>query len=91
MDGSRVSGNVWTVGNNYILKTGKREVLLKNLIISKDLHKQGFSSSLPISTKEGKEYLDGKDVFILTHGVKGNPLPRTYRFDDNRIKFSEKC
>lgn len=90
MDGSKVIGNVWKVGNNYILKTEKRETLMKNLKISKALHNQGFSSSLPVLTKTGKEYLDGKDVFILTRGVKGDPLSRTHRFGDNRIKFSEK-
>ena len=89
-DGSKVSGNVWMVGSDYILKTGNREVLMKNLKISKELHKQGFSSSLPILTKTGEEYLDGKDVFILTRGIKGEPLPRSDRFGDNRIKFGEK-
>ena len=78
------------VGSDYILKTGNREVLMKNLKISKELHKQGFSSSLPILTKTGEEYLDGKDVFILTRGIKGEPLPRSDRFGDNRIKFGEK-
>jgi len=90
MDGSRVTGNLWTVGNDYILKTRKREVIMKTLKISKALYNQGFSSSLPILTKTGEEYLDGKDIFILTRGIKGNPLSRTHRFGDNRIKFGEK-
>ncbi len=90
MDGSKVSGNVWMVGSDYVLKTGKREALMKNLKISKELHKQGFSSSLPILTKTGQEYLDGEEVFILTRGVKGSPLPRSDRFGDDRIKFAEK-
>lgn len=76
MDGSRVTGNLWTVGNDYILKTGKLEVIMKTLKISKALYNQGFSSSLPILTKTGEEYLDGKDIFILTRGIKGNPLSK---------------
>jgi hypothetical protein len=53
MDGAKVSGNVWTVGKDYILKAGDREKIFKNLNISKALHKQGFTSSLPILTKTG--------------------------------------
>ena len=70
MDGAKVSGNVWTVGNDYILKTGKREALIKNLRIAKELHKLGFSSSLPVLTKDGKEYVDNEEIFVLTHGIR---------------------
>lgn len=90
MDGAKVSGNVWKVGNDYILKTGDREKLMKNLKISKALHKQGFVSSLPVPTKTGDEYLDGKELFILTQGLKGSPLPKSDRFGDHRIQFGEK-
>lgn len=90
MDEAKVSRNVWIVGNDYILKAGNREKLMKNLKISKVLHKQGFSSSLPVLTKTGDEYLDDKELFILTHGLKGNPLSKSDRFGDNRVKFGEK-
>lgn len=90
MDGAKVSGNVWAVGKDYILKTGDREKLLKNLNVSKALHKQGFTASLPIPTKTGSEYLEGKEIFILTQGIKGSPLPRSYRFGDNCKEFGEK-
>lgn len=90
MGGSKVSGNVWTVGENYILKTGDRENLMKNLKVSKALHKQGFVSSIPVPTKTGSEYLEGKEIFILSHGLKGKPLPQTDRFGENRFSFGEK-
>ena len=90
MDGAKVSGDVWTVGSEYILKTGDRVKLLKNLKVSKALNKQGFASSVPVLTKTGKEYHDGKELFILTHGLKGNPLPKSDRFGDNRASFGEK-
>lgn len=35
MDGAKVSGNVWTVGKEYILKAGDREKILKTLIFLK--------------------------------------------------------
>lgn len=90
MDGAKVSGNVWTVGNDYILKTGDREKLMKNLKVSKALHKQGFASSLPVPTKTGSEYLNDKELFILTQRFKGNPLPKSDRFGDKRAEFGEK-
>ncbi|ABN54339.1 MAG TPA: AraC family transcriptional regulator [Hungateiclostridium thermocellum] len=88
-NGSKVSGNIWSVGSDYFLKTGKRELLLKKIKISKEFHRQGFSS-LPILTKTGEEYVDGKDIFILTRGFAGSPLPKSDRFGDNRVKFGEK-
>lgn len=88
-DGAKTSGNVWRVGNDYILKTGSREKLIKNIKISKALHKQGFVSSLPVLTKTGDEYLNQKEPFVLTQGLKGNPLTKSDRFGDSRIKFGE--
>jgi len=82
MDGSKVSGNVWAVGNDYILKCGDCEKIMKNLKISKALHRQGFVSSLPVLTKTGREYFEGKDFFILTGRLKGRPLPKSERFGE---------
>ncbi len=90
MDGAKVSGSVWTVGADYILKTGDREKLMKNLKVAKALSKQGFVSSLPLSTKTGAEYLNGKEIFILTRGLKGSPLPKSDRFGNSRIEFAKK-
>lgn len=90
MDGVEVYGNVWKVGKDYILKTGDREKLLKNLSVSKALQRQGFTSSLPVLTKTGNEYLDGSEIFILTQGLKGNPLAKSDRFGDDCGKFGEK-
>jgi AraC-like DNA-binding protein len=90
MDGAKVSGNVWTVGSDFILKTGSREKLMKNLKVAKALSKQGFHSSLPVPTKTGSEYLDGKELFILTFGLNGNPLPKSDRYGSSRIDFGKK-
>lgn len=90
MDGAKVSGNAWKVGKDYILKTGDRDKLLKNLNVSKALHKLGFTSSLPIPTKTGNEYLEGNEVFILTQGLRGNPLPKSDRYGDDCEEFGEK-
>ena len=75
MDGAKVSGSVWTVGNDYILKTGNREKLMKNLTIAKALSKQGFASSLSVPTKTGAEYLDGKGFLSLLAVSKAARCP----------------
>ena len=89
-DGTKVSGRVFTVGTDYILKTGEREKLMKNMKVAKALSKQGFDASLPVPTKQGFAYLDGKEPFVLTHAVKGNPLPKPDRFGNNCIEFGKK-
>jgi len=90
MDGTKISGNVWSVGEEYILKTGDRAKLLKNLRVSKALTVQGFTASTPVPTKAGTEYLDGEDIFVLTRGIKGSPLAKSDRFGDNRREFGKK-
>lgn len=84
----QVSENVWTVGNEYILKFGKREHLTKNLKISKALHTQGFNSTLPVLTKSGEEFVEDKDTFTLTLALKGKQLPISHRFGDNCISYA---
>ena len=81
---------VWAVGNDYILKTGNRDSLLKNLKVAKALQKQGFTASLPVQTKSGSEYLDGENIFVLSHSLNGNPLSKADRFGDAQIDFGEK-
>ncbi|NLL38100.1 MAG: helix-turn-helix domain-containing protein [Clostridiales bacterium] len=89
MDGAKVSGNVWSVGNEYILKSSSRDKLMKNLKIAKALHHQGFVSSLPVLTKTGSEYLDDKEIFILIRGLNGKPLSKSDILGNNRVKFGE--
>lgn len=90
MGGAKVSGSVWTVGSDFILKTGKRDMLIKNLKVSKAISRQGIAASLPVTTKTGAEYLDGEEVFVLTRGLKGSPLPSADRFGDSRAEYGIK-
>ena len=90
MDGVKESGSVWTVGADYILKTSDREKIMKNLKVAKALSIRGFTSSLPVPTKMGAEFLDGKESFILSHSLKGSPLPKPDRFGSSRIDFGKK-
>ena len=90
MDGAKVSGNVWSIGEEYILKTEKRESLLNNLKVAKALEMQNFAVATPIPTKSGEEYLDGDNITVLTCGIKGSPLPGSDRFGEKRREYGRK-
>lgn len=91
-DGSKISGSVWAVGSDYILKAGDRDALMKSIRIAKALHGHGFASSLPVMTKDGKEILDGPggQAFTLTLRMKGAPLPRSEKFGGDCTGYAEK-
>ena len=90
MDGAAISGNVWSFGDGYILKTGERIPMLKNLNIQKALADEGFTAAVPIQTKSGTDYLEGKQIFTLTHKIPGEPLSKTERFGENRYEYGYK-
>ena len=83
MEGTQVSASIWSVGGDYFLKTGSRERLRKNLTVAKALHRQGFAAAMPVLTKAGEDYLEGEALFVLTHIIPGNPLPRSDRLGGN--------
>lgn len=90
MDGSKVSGNVWALGDEYIFKTGERDRLLKDMRLHKALTRQGFTTTVPITTKSGAEYLDRGIISVLMRKTPGGPLGKTERFGDNRREFGLK-
>jgi len=90
MDGAKVSGNVWSIGEDYILKTAKRDSMLNNLKVAKALAAQSFMAATPIPTKSGEEYLDGDNITILTRGITGISLSKSDRFGENRKEFGRK-
>ncbi|WP_313165230.1 helix-turn-helix domain-containing protein [Sedimentibacter sp.] len=90
MDGTKISGNVWLVGEDYILKAGSRERMLTNMKVAKALAAQGFVASTPVLSKSGKEYLDKGQIVVLTRGIKGNPLSKPDRFGESRREFGKK-
>lgn len=89
--GERVDDTEWKIGNDYILKTGDRAQRIKHLKISNALGKYGFPSALPIKTKTGEEFLDGGDIFILYHVIKGAQLDDEVFHGDNRCQYAEEC
>jgi len=85
-----ISTNIWTLGDDYILKTGERSRMLKDLRLRKALAKQGFTAAVTISTKSGEDYLDGERIYTLTQKIPGEPLSKRDRFGENRREFGEK-
>ena len=83
--------NVWNIGDQYMLKTGKNITGLKtNIEISKGLVKQGMLSSHPIVTIKGDDFItEGDRYYILTNRIKGEPLTSEERYGENRIKISK--
>ena len=90
LDGAKVSGNVWKVGGDYVLKFGPRDQMLKNIRITKALAAQGFTAAKTLTTKTGDEYIDGEQIFALYHSLPGSPLSKADRFGDNRCDFGYK-
>jgi len=90
MDGTKISGNVWRLGDDYVLKVGQRDYMLKNIRITKALGANGFTAAKLVATKEGKDYIDGEVIVTLTHSLSGFPLAKVHRFGDNRREFGQK-
>jgi len=89
MDGAKVAGNVWRVGD-YILRTAPREKLVRNICIAEALAAQGMPAALPAPTKEGETFLGEREVFLLTKGLPGAPLDKADRFGEDREAYGEK-
>ena len=90
MDGAKVAGNVWRVGNNFILKSGERDKMLKDLRTQKALAAHGFTTAAPVLTKTSEEYVDGERIYTLVNKVPGSPLAKTDRFGEKRYEFGLK-
>lgn len=90
IDGTKVSGNVWSLGDDYILKTGERSRLLKDLRLRNALAAQGFAASAPVLTTAGQDFLDSERIYILMKKIPGEPLNKTDRFGDERHTFGFK-
>lgn len=91
VNGEKTDDTKWTVGGDYILKTGERVKRIKHLNVAKALGKQGFSAATPIKTKDGEEFLDGDDIFILSYAVKGAPLGAEELYGECRSRCAEEA
>ena len=78
----------WQIGEDYYIKTNERSKMIRNINIANALFKQGLVSEfLPIKTRQGNDYLDGENVFLLTKKI-GEPL-NLRPLNDNEIEKLE--
>jgi AraC-like DNA-binding protein len=71
---NEIEWQIWKIGDDLYLKTNERSKMVKNIRIAKALQKEGLLSEfLPVPTKSGDDYVDGKHIYLLTKKV-GEPL-----------------
>ena len=90
MDGAKVSGNVWKVGDDYVLKVGPRDQMLRNIRITNALAAEGFTAATLLPTKTGAPYMDGEQITALYHQLPGSPLSKEDRYGEQRYDFGFK-
>ena len=87
VDGTQAADKAWKIGKSHILKTGDRAMLFRNLGAARAIEKHGLSASVPVPTKNGDDFVEGQDIFVLLRKVKGEPLSKEERFGANCGKF----
>lgn len=90
VDGTKTADNVWQIGKDYLLKTGDRAALQRNIRVAKALAEQGFAAAVPVPTVKGDDFTEDKNNFVLIRKAKGVPLPKTDRFGDKCGDFGFK-
>ena len=95
-----IDWQMWKIGDEYYLKTKERSVMVRNIKVAKALQNEGLASEfLPIPTIKGSDYLDGKQLFILTKRVGEPHITRPLSteelasmvFNQDRDKYAYKC
>ena len=64
----------WQIGGEYRLRTGDRVRCLKDLRIAQALAAQGFGACVPVPTLDGKDYVEGEEIFTLSRVAPGERL-----------------
>lgn len=90
VDGTKTADNVWQVGKDYLLKTGDRAALQRNIRVAKALAEQGFAAAVPVLTVKGDDFTEDKNNFVLIRKANGSPLPKSDRFGDKCGDFGLK-
>lgn len=90
VDGTKTADNVWQVGKDYLLKTGDRAALQRNIRVAKALAEQGFAAAVPVLTVKGDYFTEDKNNFVLIRRANGSPLPKSDRFGDKCGDFGFK-
>lgn len=70
--GAAIALKCWSLGNDYTLKKGDNfKGLQHHITISKELMKYNLNASVPLKTRDGKDYLDcGKYYYVITQNTE---------------------
>lgn len=81
---------VWTIGDEYILKSGSNISGLRvHLAMSKQLHQFHFHMALPVVTHQKEDFIVQDDrYFVLTHKVKGDVLVAQDHFGPQGLLYA---
>ncbi|MDR7855446.1 helix-turn-helix domain-containing protein [Tissierella sp.] len=90
--GSVKSNDTWTIGDDYIFKTGKNiSGLRTHIAISRELEKAGMLSASPVKTISGEDFIIEDDrYFCITNRIKGEFLTPEERYTGDRVKTGKK-
>ncbi|HOP54534.1 MAG TPA: helix-turn-helix domain-containing protein [Bacillota bacterium] len=85
---AKPSNEAWTIGTEFVLKTGKNPAGLKtHIAISRALAESGMEAAYPIATRSGEDFITIDDrYYVLTHKIKGSPLTPEERYGGDRFK-----
>ena len=64
----------WRIGEEYRLRTGDRACCMRDLRMAQALAAQGFGAVTVVPTLDGREFLDGEELFFLSGIGSGEPL-----------------
>lgn len=59
VDGTKTANNIWQVGEEYVLRTGDRVSLLRDVRVAKAIAAHGFSAAVPVPTNNRRRYHEG--------------------------------
>ncbi len=81
---TRKSNDTWSIGEQYIFKTGKNIAGLKtHNAISRNLVQNGLAAATVIPTKNGQDFIvDNERYFVLTNRIKGRSLTTEDIYND---------
>ena len=90
--GAVKTNDTWTIGEDFIFKSGKNISGLKtHIAIARELERDGMSSPTPVKTAKDADFIiEGDRYYILTNRVKGEFLNPEARYDENRVFIGEK-
>lgn len=90
--GAVKSNDTWTIGDDYIFKTGKNiSGLRTHIAISRELERAGMFSASPVKTINGDDFIIEDDrYYVLTNRIKGEFLTPEERYTGDRTEIGKK-